>query len=1056
MAFFNDAFYSSHSQTSTPSLGPGRTNEFDAEIDQALDDAVDFLSSSDIEKLLSSPPRTNTPQVHRLLDTPPSSVTPKPTTLSDAKSKRVDFAPFTSTNWGWAANARLDTQKENSSALLRTLQPSKERSTLRSKSILKPASSRANEQSSSPEMQATLQTWSQVLDSGLRQLRSDKPGMRLDAWRSMQQFLSTLPAIEHHEELGERHNALLTNFVRDISYTEKEQGNGLPNQLPNFALKFMSKLVRLPGELSSISLANLLDMTIEQIRRPDISKNLFRCYMDFLYQQNFGQTIMTSGRTRKIVQCMRVVDLHQSSSGILLDQIKVYKKFVEQSPEGMIASASDWLPVLLNGLFVEDSAVFRLAVDAAFDIAVKLGHRVEVAKAMQKLLWTVEDTETGTKLQQLEKEMKARSDFANDAEQALAVPKMLSAVFMFLRAKGPSAVLKDQFKPIVYVLKPYLMRTTTASQAYTAWSWLVIAQNHGGRWPEENRTMLKRPLETLLAKATVEIDFERGAPGYALSTYLVLLYCSFSPDTSHQAMTQKWDLYVSDIVIQMLGQSRRHIKLASDIICALLSSSAQWDLGLLVQTRKPWNSPMLQIKDLARIDPSWVRSNLDTVLRLLDNVFKSTQRYEHSVPVFKALIDALARAGDNEIVPTKEAKQAVSRVTNYLTQLWISYSRKAEDIVLFGQLLEHLLDEPSKRRQGQNLSFTEKILRKSAHGEQIEVATTPSHRSGKEQPISAMAHFLDLMTKEMVEHYHSSSMSQELDEPSALYDIIKDLTQRQCMAQPTLLASVTMLSSSVRKFVQVSREHKSSDSSTYINQLSHHGLVFIADLVASPATYGHAATGSLEQGYQHVASMMSDVACFTTGLSTQLSKCYRAIIKKALSELGLAGALLCVTEANARNVHHSLRDNAKMLRQRFCYDSTLLDFAQTIVETAPSSVPSVDIRKALERFANGRYQLSAKKADLYELFHMSNHVLAFAYEHLIVDEDMVNALTVLISSLSKTVKMQSIVARNHLRVMQGGIAAVIMDKQGKIFTEKVHVSCSNIVRDPSSMVYERH
>ena len=192
-SFFNEAFYSNHSPSSSSPLQQLiPTTEVDIQIDQTLDDAIDFLSSSDVDKLLSSSPGRSTPKIHRLFETPPSSVAQQPSSSADAKTKRVDFAPFTTTNWGWAANAGPNgAQKENSSAsLLRKLQPSKERSTFRSKSILKATRSRGNEQSSSPEMQPAARTWDQVLDFGLKQLRSEKPGMRLDAWRSMQQFLA--------------------------------------------------------------------------------------------------------------------------------------------------------------------------------------------------------------------------------------------------------------------------------------------------------------------------------------------------------------------------------------------------------------------------------------------------------------------------------------------------------------------------------------------------------------------------------------------------------------------------------------------------------------------------------------------------------------------------------------------------------------------------------------------------------------------------------------------------------------------------------------------------
>jgi hypothetical protein len=905
-------------------------------------------------------------------------------------------------------------------------------------------------------MQSASKSWAQVLDFGLKQLRSDKSGMRLDAWRSMQQFLATSPDINLVEEVGEKHNALLANATRDIVHTGKDKNSGLPNQLPNYALKFMSKFLRLPdveNELSPTAVANLLDVTIEQLRRPDISKNLVRCYMDFFYQQDFSSTIMTSARTRKVIEALHAVGLHQTSSGTIMDQIKVCRKFVDQAPEGMIAAASFWMDILLYGLLSEDLAVFKVAVDGAFDIAVKLGHRTEVSKALQRLLATVVDSETKvTHLQQLEKEMAAKADFASDATKAMLVPKMLSAILMFLRAKGPSAVLGNHFKNLVSVLKPYFMRSAaaTTSHAYSAWCWLIIAQTHGGRWPEENRTMLRRPLESMLMKATADLDFQKGTPAYVLSTYLVLLYCSFPPDAASQGLKHKWDLYVSEVIGQMLGRSQSHADLACQIICALLSSNTQWDPHLMVQIRKPWNSPMLRIGDLAHIDSSWIRSHLDSVLRLLDKVFKSPHRSEHSLLVWKALLDALARAGGNEIVATKEAKETVAQITNYLTHLWLPYSRKAKDIVLFGQLLEQLLDEPSGTTKGQRVIFTKKILWKASQGNHFEVATTPSHRSmnSSRQPTSAILHFFNVMTEELVEQCSGAETEQSQEEKlSTLYNIIKRLTYRLCAVEPTLLAKIMFLSNGVRKLIKMARSSDSAGGYSYIIQLCHRDLVFITDLVASSETNGLSSRESLQQAYHHLASMMSDVGCYTNGLSNQLSACYRAILDNAHSELGPAGALICVAEATARNIHQFFRSDDAIHARRACRDSTLLDFAETIVKTAPSSVPMADIRKALERFSISHHQSSTKRTDLCEMHKMSSYVLAFAYEHLLDNEEMTNGLSIFVSTVAKVLRKENVIVLTHLRAMQPGIATVVTDRDGRIFTSNAGSSCADSVRN---------
>jgi hypothetical protein len=399
----------------------------------------------------------------------------------------------------------------------------------------------------------------------------------------------------------------------------------------------------------------------------------------------------------------------------------------------------------------------------------------------------------------------------------------------------------------------------------------------------------------------------------------------------------------------------------------------------------------------------------------------------------------LAHAGDNEIRATKETKEAVARITTYLNKLWAHYRQEATGIVLFGELLEQLLDESCK------LVFVQKILRKSSQGDEFEVATTPSHRStGTQQSTSAMVHFISRLAGELEELHFSAETNQSQDDKAcALYETIERLTYKVCTREPTLLKKVKYMSDSVRSLIQKKRANGAHNKYTYCDQFCHHGLVVIEDLLVKPGSYGLDATDGLEQGYQHLTSMMSDIACYTAGLSSRLSACYRAVMNKALAELGPGGALVFVTEASARNIHHFLRNRDTLPHP--CRDSTLLVFAEMIVDTAPISVPSADIRKVLERFGTGHNQSPARKADLYEIYHMSNYLLAFAYEHLPDNAEMVGALASFVSTMSKVLGTQNSIALAHARVMQGGIATVVMDKKARLFIGKSSPSCTNLV-----------
>src|ERR1700761_8971202 len=139
MAFASSKFQTLPARPPTP---PREPQPSPPDVEETLNDTLEYLGSSDVDKLLSSvskPSATSTPQ-----HTPPSSAGAlQPVSTS---KKRVDFAPFTS----WDYHKTPECSKENDSAIaLKQLPPSRERSSIKSKSILKPSKEIISERSSS-------------------------------------------------------------------------------------------------------------------------------------------------------------------------------------------------------------------------------------------------------------------------------------------------------------------------------------------------------------------------------------------------------------------------------------------------------------------------------------------------------------------------------------------------------------------------------------------------------------------------------------------------------------------------------------------------------------------------------------------------------------------------------------------------------------------------------------------------------------------------------------------------------------------------------------------
>jgi hypothetical protein len=378
-------------------------------------------------------------------------------------------------------------------------------------------------------------------------------------------------------------------------------------------------------------------------------------------------------------------------------------------------------------------------------------------------------------------------------------------------------------------------------------------------------------------------------------------------------------------------------------------------------------------------------------------------------------------------VATREAKAAAAEITNYLTHLWKPYSRTAKDMVLFGQILELLIEQaptPSKK----NTIFTEKILRKSSGSDRLEVSTTPTHRT-TQQSTSAIAHFLALLTQDLVENYPRQELSQEKDEPSVLFDTIRRLADKLCLCEPTLAGKITVLCSTTRKLIQMKHLSADSNGRAYVDELCSHSLTFVTTLLTDSEAYGNSLTDSLEHVYPQLVGLMTDVACSCLGLSEPLANCYRAVLSRASTSLGAAGALIAVTETTARGIHLFLLEKPDSDKSAYFLDATLITFAATVVDTKAANLSSTEIRRALERGGGARLSATTKKSDLFEVYHMAKLVLLKASSCLSGSMDAAKALATLVDAITQMLKKQTqAIAFAHLKVMQGGLAVTILQK----------------------------
>jgi hypothetical protein len=239
----------------------------------------------------------------------------------------------------------------------------------------------------------------------------------------------------------------------------------------------------------------------------------------------------------------------------------------------------------------------------------------------------------------------------------------------------------------------------------------------------------------------------------------------------------------------------------------------------------------------------------------------------------------------------------------------------------------------------------------------------------------------------------------------------------------------------IRNLIRMKYESDESSGRAYVDQLCLEGLVSMASMIEGEA----AASGSLESIYAQLAVMMSEIACHCYGISDQLVVCYRALLNQAHAAVGPATAHFAITDAIARNIHQSLpRDSSIMANSSI---ETLVILAAAMIDATPVGLPSADIRRAVEKVRG-----TAKKIDTLELYRMTNTLLGRAYEQLSGHAGLVKPLTRLVKATTDLLIRQStFLASDHMKVLQHGIASLVLDKRGSVFLGDSNSVCAKVV-----------
>lgn len=883
------------------------------------------------------------------------------------------------------------------------------------------------------QVEEPVQSWTGVLESGLTQLGAGQPSIRLDAWRNMYQ------CVENHVRSStfqpnlslEQHTSLCKYAQRDV---EDPQGKA-----PQYALKFLTSFMqRIGSESPPDAFARICDTSITALTKREMPKALVKCHLDFLTHQNFSSRVMTTTQVRRAVIAIEALELH-SVAGIPMGRINVYRRILHQFPDDMALVASHWFPHLFSAMLSNETPMFKLAVDTAFEASKLIGHRPETTRAVERHLFAKGGNEDDrTNLDILCTDMEKKSDMATNITRAMYVPKMQASMLLLLRAKGPSVSLPNDYRRLLGVLKPYWStRVDTATNAYTAWSWMIVAEMYRGRWPASTSEKVLHPIQSQLTKAKGSLDFSTGIPRYAASTYFTLLFCSFSSETPIEHMRQKWDLYVVNIINGMLSISPKHGVLACRILCTLFNSDAVWNPSHWVgKGINGFAQPLVELHELPRLDSKWVRSNLLSVLKLVYNAYHSQHGYEKSIPVWSALLDAVASAGSGEVVATKDTKQALAQIINHLTAVWDDVSNRTGDFNVYEQLLT-----PTIRGLGNTPDrlalFTDKFLTKIDKNGGFEVAPTPSHRSSNRALQSPILHILSLMLKSLSEGCTSTIHKTPAQ---ALYNLILKTATTCFEDQPSKADKALFLFDFTKILTRAYKASSTPESYVQLDDLS----ACVIDWTVQTAMQDSPAPPSSRLGpiYEHLVSIMADMATHTAVSAHTLEECYIGVSKMARAELGLGGDFAALTEPSARRLHGFLEGVDQPGAEKVRSSLLVLVYAKVILRTASKPKNAKAMTDVLVKLGRS-WSMSSVSPDFKELHPMTGLALQFGYNHVVGFEE---------GGADEFVRFLNTV-ENHLKdaksiyyeCMQKSMAIVIKDKQGKFFGPQGDRSCAQKV-----------
>ncbi|KAB8265808.1 Rap1-interacting factor 1 N terminal-domain-containing protein [Aspergillus pseudonomiae] len=673
-----------------------------------------------------TPPRTSSrvlPEKDHTQDTPVTVKTtndsPLPASasnggLSSRKFKRVNFSP-----WPKSHPNKPD---------LKTLPPSNECKP--SKSILKTTSSPAPV--NSPNVTSyTPESFAMLLESITQQLAGESVSSRLDAYMQFFGALRAYDGLPGGQEIADK-LGLITQFIqRDVT---RDLGSGGPSDtnLVTQALKLATALVwhteicaQLPDDFKIF----LVDHSINGLQDAKLPKSVATHYMSILSTQTFHAKIMNNSRLNRLMSVLHEITNRVNGNAITLQRLAIYQRILTQNKSLFISQTPLWMNHLISGLLHHIKDVRVKAISLSYQTSLAFGPNPILSKNIRNNL----DRPIGQDRKLVQEVSERMSRMMSSADTGVHVPQIWIAVILLLRNKRLTVDHWEHLKEFTTPLQKCFNCSDgqTRAQSIIAWNRFVcvIGPNDATN-PAVLKILIRAILSQLERRSQSKLTSQPNQ--MVLCSYYNLLYYAFRPSASFQHLDVVWEEYLaipSSTTFSMVpGLSD---KLAQVLSNMLWSSQAKVWLE-----NKANESNRLLPEELPALDCRWVRSRITAVLKVFENIFRSStwsDDIEQSsiAAAWVSLSRALSYASSKEITPSPESMQAVAHMLGLLQRLWKAGPASLNAIednsldMFFDRF--RFLSTTMIVSLG-SIPFTEKLLLKTAD-EKFQAANTPTHRS---------------------------------------------------------------------------------------------------------------------------------------------------------------------------------------------------------------------------------------------------------------------------------------------------------------------------------------